>query len=97
MAFPSKREKEDNQVSAMFENADAQEVNSTPNVDKNVPKEKNDNNQKSISLITKPEIENRKKYSFTIKPSAREKLNQLAKEHNYPSASRFIEELIENI
>ncbi|MCG7340183.1 ribbon-helix-helix domain-containing protein [Staphylococcus sp. ACRSN] len=89
---------ENNPVSEMFENAGTQE---------NEPKQQNiggqnspsaeNSQQKSINLITKPKIENRRKYSFTIKPSAREKLDKLAKEHNYPSSSRFIEELIENI
>ena len=80
---------ENNPVSEMFENAGTQE---------NEPKQQNIGDQNSPSAEnTKPKIENRRKYSFTIKPSAREKLDKLAKEHNYPSSSRFIEELIENI
>lgn len=52
---------------------------------------------KSVPLVAKPKTENRKTYNFTIKPSVREKINKLAKEYNYKSSSRFIEELIERI
>jgi len=52
---------------------------------------------KSVPLVAKPKTENRKTFNFTIKPSVREKINKLAKEYNYKSSSRFIEELIERI
>lgn len=52
---------------------------------------------KSVPLVAKPKTENRKTYNFTIKPSVREKIKKLAKEYNYKSSSRFIEELIERI
>jgi hypothetical protein len=105
MAFPENRPNKEektntennnneNTVSQLFENAGTQEEILNQN---EMRKQENSGGQKSFNLITKPKVENRKKYSFTIKPSAREKLNKLAKEHNYPSASRFIEELIESI
>lgn len=99
MAFPENKPNRNNEtISKIFENAQSQEeVHKTNESFENNTLNQKNNEKKSISLITKPEVEKRKKYSFTIKPSAREKLDKLAKEHNYPSSSRFIEELIERI
>lgn len=36
-------------------------------------------------------------YTFTLQPSNREKLNQLASKRGYASASKFLNDLIENM
>lgn len=41
--------------------------------------------------------EKTKTYTFTLQPSVRKKLDIIAKEHNYKSSSKFINELIKNM
>lgn len=41
--------------------------------------------------------ETTKHYTFTLKPSTRKKLAQIAKERNYKSDSKFLSDLIDNI
>ncbi|MEB6838057.1 CopG family transcriptional regulator [Staphylococcus simulans] len=99
MAFQENKGNRNNEtINKIFENAESQEEvhNTNKSFESDTFSEEN-SGRKSVSLITKPKVEKRKKYSFTIKPSVREKLDKLAKEHNYPSSSRFMEELIERI
>lgn len=41
--------------------------------------------------------ERTKTYTFTLQPSIRKKLDIIAKEHNYKSSSKFLNELIKNM
>lgn len=41
--------------------------------------------------------ETTKSYNFTLKPSIRNKLRELARIHNYKSDSKFLSDLIQNI
>ncbi|HEL2511059.1 hypothetical protein ACS60R_05910 [Streptococcus suis] len=41
--------------------------------------------------------ERTKQYQFSLQPSVREKLNQIASEKGYRSASSFLNELIKNM
>lgn len=41
--------------------------------------------------------ETTKSYNFTLKPSVRNHLRELARAHNYKSDSKFLSDLIENI
>lgn len=43
------------------------------------------------------ESERTKNYTFTLQPSVRKQLDALAKEHNFKSASKFLNELIKNM
>jgi len=54
-------------------------------------------NQASIKVPTNRDHENTKPYTFTMKPSNREKLNVIAEQHGYASASKFLNDLIENL
>lgn len=41
--------------------------------------------------------ERTKTYTFTLQPSIRKKLDIIAKEHNYKSSSKFLNELIKKM
>lgn len=43
------------------------------------------------------DVEKTKNYTFSLQPSVRKKLNLIAKEQGYPSASRFFNDLIKNM
>ncbi|CAM4379948.1 hypothetical protein [Weissella hellenica] len=43
------------------------------------------------------EDERTKNYTFSLQPSVRKRLDTLAKEHNFKSASKFLNELIKNM
>lgn len=43
------------------------------------------------------EEERTKTYTFTLQPSVRQKLETVAKEHNYKSSSKFLNDLIKGI
>ena len=43
------------------------------------------------------EDERTKNYTFSLQPSVRKRLDALAKEHNFKSASKFRNELIKNM
>jgi len=43
------------------------------------------------------EDERTKNYTFSLQPSVRKRLDALAKEHNFKSASKFLNELIKNM
>ena len=47
-----------------------------------------------LFLFFKDEEERTKNYTFSLQPSARKRLDGLAKEHNFKSASKFLNELI---
>lgn len=52
----------------------------------------------SIPVFNEAEVEEKTKtYTFTLQPSVRKKLDIVAKEHNYKSASKFINELIKKM
>lgn len=44
-----------------------------------------------------PRSENKKQFQFTLKPSNREKLHQIAQARGYRSSSAFLDALIENL
>lgn len=54
-------------------------------------------NQANIKVPTNRDHENTNPYTFTMKPSNREKLNVIAEQHGYASASKFLNDLIENL
>ena len=54
-------------------------------------------NQANIKVPTNSDHENTKPYTFTMKPSNREKLNVIADQHGYASASKFLNDLIKNL
>lgn len=54
-------------------------------------------NQAGIKVPTNTDHENTKAYTFTMKPSNREKLNVIAEKYDYVSASKFLNDLIENL
>lgn len=94
MAFDSKNENFDGKfVQEMLSEAQEQEQDT---ISQGSPEQK-ETVVKSVPLVAKPKTEKRKTFNFTIKPSVREKIDELAKEYNYKSSSRFIEELIERI
>ncbi|MCO4356037.1 ribbon-helix-helix domain-containing protein [Staphylococcus agnetis] len=41
--------------------------------------------------------ENKARYQFTLQPSVRKKIDELAKEYKYSSSSEFLNELIKNL
>lgn len=43
------------------------------------------------------EEEKTKTYAFTLQPSIRHKLDTIAKEHNYKSSSKFLNDLIKRM
>ncbi|SYW14954.1 ribbon-helix-helix domain-containing protein [Oenococcus oeni] len=49
-----------------------------------------------IPVFTDKE-ERTKNYTFSLQPSIRKRLDSLAKEHNFKSASKFLNELIKNM
>lgn len=49
-----------------------------------------------VAIPTKNKAEKAKNYTLTFKPSVREHLDVLAKEHNYRSISAFLTDFIEN-
>mgnify|MGYP001645113794 CR=1 FL=1 len=56
--------------------------------------------QKTLFTPTLPShvnTEKTKNYQFTLQPPVREKLNQLAKQQGYKSASSFLNELIKGL
>ena len=52
---------------------------------------------KLIIPVFNDENERTKNYTFTLHPSVRKRLDGLAKEHNFKSASKFLNELIKNM
>lgn len=54
-------------------------------------------NQADIKVPSNTDHENTKPYTFTMKPSSREKLNVIADKYGYASASKFLNDLIENL
>lgn len=49
-----------------------------------------------VAIPTKNKAEKAKNYTLTFKPSVREHLDVLAKEHNYRSISAFLTDFIES-
>lgn len=49
------------------------------------------------NLTQQERKEKRKAYNFTLMPSVREKITQLARSHNYRSDSRFIEDFFKQL
>ena len=56
-----------------------------------------DTKDKLVIPVFKDEEERTKNYTFSLQPSARKRLDGLAKEHNFKSASKFLNELIKNM
>ena len=50
-----------------------------------------------VPMKNKVEQETTKNYTFTLKPSIREQLRRLSKQHGYNSDSKFLSDLITNI
>lgn len=51
----------------------------------------------SIIPIQKDSTELRKNYTFTLQPSVRKKIDKLARDNNFNSASKFLSELIKKL
>ena len=51
----------------------------------------------SVSSYNKEEFERKKQYQFMLKPSNREKLNQLTKESGSRSASDYLDKWLESL
>lgn len=49
-----------------------------------------------VAIPTKNKAEKAKNYTLTFKPSVREHLDVLAKEHNYRSVSAFLTDFVES-
>jgi hypothetical protein len=64
---------------------------------KNEARENLEKKDKLVIPVFKEEDERTKNYTFTLQPSVRKKLEQLAKEHNFKSSSKFLSELIKNM
>jgi hypothetical protein len=61
---------------------------------KNEAEQPTDTKDKLVIPVFKDEEERTKNYTFSLQPSARKRLDGLAKEHNFKSASKFLNELI---
>lgn len=64
---------------------------------KNETEQPTDTKDQLIIPVFKDEEERTKNYTFSLQPSARKRLDGLAKEHNFKSASKFLNELIKNM
>lgn len=64
---------------------------------KNETEQPTDTKDKLVIPVFKDEEERTKNYTFSLQPSARKRLDGLAKEHNFKSASKFLNELIKNM
>lgn len=64
---------------------------------KNEPGQPTEPKDKLIIPVYNDENERTKNYTFTLQPSVRKRLDGLAKEHNFKSASKFLNELIKNM
>lgn len=64
---------------------------------KNETEQQTDTKDKLVIPVFKDEEERTKNYTFSLQPSARKRLDGLAKEHNFKSASKFLNELIKKI
>jgi len=55
--------------------------------------------ERNISVPNQDEQEDepRKPFTFTLQPSMRDKLNKVARENNYKSTSRFLNDLINEL
>ncbi|CAM3196167.1 hypothetical protein SAMN04487792_1674 [Lactobacillus bombicola] len=60
-------------------------------------KKENINQDLVIPSKVQSERENKKNYTFTLKPSVRKQLKMLAKQQGYNSDSQFLSDLIESI
>lgn len=60
---------------------------------------KKENITQDVFIPNKNQIERERKksYTFTLKPSIRKHLNQIAMKHGYNSDSQFLNDLIESI
>lgn len=56
-----------------------------------------DNNMIKIPKFSASDVEKTKKFTFSLQPSTREKINTLAKQYNFSSASKFLNELIKKM
>ena len=56
-----------------------------------------DPKNKLVIPVFNDETERTKNFTFSIQPSARKKLDALAKEHSFKSASKFLNELIKSM
>lgn len=52
---------------------------------------------KLVIPVFSDEEERTKNYTFSLQPSVRKRLDILAKEHNFKSASKFLNELIKSM
>jgi len=52
---------------------------------------------KLVIPVFNDEDERTKNYTFSLQPSVRKRLDALAKEHNFKSASKFLNELVKNM
>lgn len=52
---------------------------------------------KFVIPVFSDEGERTKNYTFSLQPSVRKRLDSLAKEHNFKSASKFLNELIKSM
>lgn len=64
---------------------------------KNETEQPTDTKDKLVIPVFKDEEERTKNYTFSLQPSARKRLDGLAKEHNFKSSSKFLNELIKNM
>lgn len=64
---------------------------------KNESEQPTEPKDKLIIPVFNDENERTKNYTFTLQPSVRKRLDGLAKEHNFKSASKFLNELIKNM
>ena len=64
---------------------------------KNETEQQTDTKDKLVIPVFKDEEERTKNYTFSLQPTARKRLDGLAKEHNFKSASKFLNELIKNM
>lgn len=64
---------------------------------KNETEQPTDTKDQLVIPVFKDEEERTKNYTFSLQPSARKRLDDLAKEHNFKSASKFLNELIKNM
>ena len=69
-------------------------VKKTPDL----PKKREENNTKeTVFTIPKMKVENKKNYTFSMKPKIRKKLSKLSKTHGFKSDSAFLAYLIEHV
>ena len=57
--------------------------------------EEKETKQEVVKVVE--DFERTKQFQFTLQPSVREKINRLAKEHGYRSASSFLNDYFKNL